>query len=74
LELQLGTFNHKEAAEFARLSHSRKAVQLRRWDDQAKVLGIDVPPLEHYRARLVAALAQEKTSDNLIKKNSSCRP
>jgi [1-hydroxy-2-(trimethylamino)ethyl]phosphonate dioxygenase len=72
LELQGGAFSHKEAAEFARLSHSREAVQLRRWDDQAKVLGIEVPPLEHYRARLEAALAQEKTYGNLLKKDSSC--
>jgi len=62
LKLQGGPFSPEEAADFARLSHSREAVQLRHWDDQAKVLGLEVPPLEHYRTRLEAAVAPEKVS------------
>jgi phosphonate degradation associated HDIG domain protein len=66
LHLQGGPFNHKEAEQFACLSHSRCAVQLRRWDDHAKVPGLNVPPLDHYRARLDAAVTP---SSNLTEKD-----
>ena len=35
--------------------HHRSAIRLRGWDDAAKVVGLEVPPLEHYRGRLEAA-------------------
>lgn len=31
----------------------RDAVALRRWDDEAKIIGLAVPPLEYYRAMIV---------------------
>jgi [1-hydroxy-2-(trimethylamino)ethyl]phosphonate dioxygenase len=50
LELQGGAFTRAEAREFEQLPWFRDAVQLRRWDDQAKVKGMKVPGLETYRA------------------------
>jgi phosphonate degradation associated HDIG domain protein len=66
LLLQGGPFSDQEAEQFARLTHFRSAVQLRCWDDQAKVPGLKVPPLEHYRSRLEAAATRQTTSSNLI--------
>jgi len=69
LHLQGGPFSSKEVEEFASLAHFHGAVQLRRWDDQAKASGLEVPPLEHYRARLEAALGAQRTSIDLVRKN-----
>jgi phosphonate degradation associated HDIG domain protein len=52
LKLQGGPFTAAEAAEFERSPYYRDAVELRRWDDLAKVPGLEVPGLEHYRPRL----------------------
>jgi phosphonate degradation associated HDIG domain protein len=52
LELQGGPFDADEIAEFQRNPWYREAVALRRWDDLAKVPGMNVPPLDHYRGRL----------------------
>jgi predicted HD phosphohydrolase len=51
-----------DAAEVARFEAEpkwRDAVALRRWDDGAKVAGLDVPGLEHYRRHLEASLERE---------------
>jgi phosphonate degradation associated HDIG domain protein len=48
LELQGGPFNDEERAEFEQHPFYAEAVRLRRWDDQAKVPGLDVPRVEHY--------------------------
>lgn len=50
LVLQGGTFSPEEAAEFISQPHAQAAVQLRRWDDLAKVAGRETPDLEHYLA------------------------
>jgi phosphonate degradation associated HDIG domain protein len=52
LELQGGAFNADEAREFERRPFAREAVRLRRWDDLAKVPGMAVPGLEHYRGMI----------------------
>jgi gamma-butyrobetaine dioxygenase len=49
LQRQGGPFNEEQAREFERLDHFREAVQLRRWDDQAKIPGLAVPGIEEYR-------------------------
>jgi predicted HD phosphohydrolase len=36
------------------------AVRLRQWDEEAKVVGVPVAPLEHFRAALVAALLDRR--------------
>ncbi len=56
LHLQGGPLSSDEVAEFERHPHFRAAVTLRRWDDLAKVPGMQVPPLEHYRPRLAKIL------------------
>ncbi len=51
-ELQGGAMTPEEVAAFEADPHYREAVRLRRWDDRAKILGLDVPNLEHYRDRI----------------------
>lgn len=50
LQLQGGPFTAAEARAFEQRPFAREAVRLRRWDDLAKVPGMRVPGLEHYRA------------------------
>lgn len=45
LALQGGPMSAAEVAAFEREPHWRDAVQLRRWDDEAKVAGLETPPL-----------------------------
>lgn len=52
LELQGGAFTADEVREFERMPWYRDAVQLRRWDDEAKVPGMRVPGIETYRELL----------------------
>jgi phosphonate degradation associated HDIG domain protein len=56
LELQGGPFTPDEAEAFRREPHWEDAVALRRWDDAAKVPGLAVPGLDHYRPVLNAVL------------------
>jgi len=56
LEIQGGVFAPEEAAAFIAQPYAERAVQLRRWDDLAKVPQLPTPPLSHYLpaiARLV---------------------
>jgi gamma-butyrobetaine dioxygenase len=55
LELQGGPFDAAGVRTFEAEPYFRDAVRLRRWDDEAKVPGLPVPGLEHYRGRLAAA-------------------
>jgi [1-hydroxy-2-(trimethylamino)ethyl]phosphonate dioxygenase len=55
LELQGGSMNREEVVAFEALPRGSVAVQLRRWDDEAKIPGLQVPGLAHYRAVLVQA-------------------
>jgi phosphonate degradation associated HDIG domain protein len=48
LALQGGPFSRDEAARFIARPHAEEAVRLRRWDEQAKVAGAKVPPLEDF--------------------------
>lgn len=48
LELQGGTMSEAERADFESSTHWKEALELRRWDDLAKVVGLDTPALEHY--------------------------
>ena len=54
LELQGGPFTRAEAEEFEARAYFREAVAIRRWDDAAKVVGLEVPGLGHYRAMIAA--------------------
>lgn len=48
LELQGGRFDDAAAEAFIAQPHARIAVDLRRWDDLAKVPGLAVPPVTHF--------------------------
>jgi phosphonate degradation associated HDIG domain protein len=54
LKLQGGPMSPTEVAEFEGEPFFREALQLRRWDDQAKIRDWSVPPLNHYLPKLVA--------------------
>jgi phosphonate degradation associated HDIG domain protein len=54
LALQGGPFTDREVQEFERNRYYREAIRLRQWDDRAKIPGLKVPDLEHYRAALAA--------------------
>ncbi len=58
LDLQGGPFDGAGVASFEANPHHREALRLRRWDDAAKVPGLEVPDLDHYRARIEAARAR----------------
>ena len=48
LALQGGVFTAEQAETFACQPHALAAVRLRRYDDLAKVVGLDTPPIAHY--------------------------
>jgi phosphonate degradation associated HDIG domain protein len=56
LMLQGGIFSSAEAALFKAGPHADAAIALRRWDDEAKIPGLKLTALEHYRPILQAAL------------------
>ena len=51
LELQGGIFSAEEASAFIVRPHAQEAVELRLWDDQAKVAQLPTPALSHYLER-----------------------
>ncbi len=57
--LQGGLMTSQEVADFESNPYFREAIQLRYWDDEAKIPQLQVPPLEHYRSHLVAVLGNE---------------
>jgi phosphonate degradation associated HDIG domain protein len=59
LALQGGPFEAAAVAAFEANPHHREAIRLRYWDDAAKVPGLIVPSLEHYRDRIEAAAREE---------------
>jgi len=56
LQLQGGSMANDEAKAFELEPHFRFAIAVRRWDDVAKIPGLAVPGLEHYRTHLKQAL------------------
>ena len=55
--LQGGPFSDEEARNFEQEPYWRDALTLRRWDDAAKVPGLTVLGLGHYRLCLESLLA-----------------
>jgi [1-hydroxy-2-(trimethylamino)ethyl]phosphonate dioxygenase len=49
LQLQGGPMSHEEVAAFEALPNASVAVQVRRWDDEAKIPELVVPGVAHYR-------------------------
>jgi phosphonate degradation associated HDIG domain protein len=48
LSLQGGPMTKEEADQFASGEHFQASLVLRRWDDAAKVVDLQTPPLEHF--------------------------
>jgi gamma-butyrobetaine dioxygenase len=58
LAVQGGPYDEAEARAFAAAPFAHDAVRLRRYDDAAKVVGADIPDLEHYRPLLEGLLIE----------------
>ena len=56
LEAQGGPFTKEEAEEFIKKPFMKEAVELRRFDDQAKILDKKTPNLEHFKNYLEESL------------------
>jgi [1-hydroxy-2-(trimethylamino)ethyl]phosphonate dioxygenase len=56
LALQGGPMSAEEVAGFEALPHHREAVQLRRYDEQAKVKGLETPPVAHFMPAVARCL------------------
>lgn len=56
LELQGGIFSSEAAASFIAQPYAEDAVQLRIWDDRAKVAQLSTPDLEHFTPILTSCL------------------
>ena len=52
LELQGGPMSAAEVARFRTERYHRQAVQVRRWDDVAKVVGLATPDVAGYAAQI----------------------
>ena len=61
LALQGGTFSAAEAAEFIARPLAQRAVELRLWDDAAKLAGRPTPALAHFSAIMAAAARRSRT-------------
>ena len=57
LELQGGRMSDEEVADFKLNPFADDAVRLRRWDDEAKVVDLETPAIEHFLHYLETALA-----------------
>jgi phosphonate degradation associated HDIG domain protein len=55
LALQGGVFSKEEAEAFIALPHASHAVDVRLWDDLAKIAGAPTPPLAHFVTVMEAA-------------------
>jgi [1-hydroxy-2-(trimethylamino)ethyl]phosphonate dioxygenase len=55
LALQGGPASADEVASFKRKIAANDALALRRWDDEAKIVGLNTPDLAHFRHYLEAA-------------------
>jgi 2-amino-1-hydroxyethylphosphonate dioxygenase (glycine-forming) len=59
LEMQGGPMSEEEVKAWERQEGWEEAIMLRRWDDEAKVVGKEVPGLEAYRDGMARVLAVE---------------
>ncbi|NKC31092.1 phosphonate degradation HD-domain oxygenase [Falsiroseomonas selenitidurans] len=56
LALQGGPMSAEEVKAFEALQHSAEAVQLRRYDEQAKVKGLETPAVAHFMPAVARSL------------------
>jgi phosphonate degradation associated HDIG domain protein len=57
LALQGGPMSPEEVQAFEALSQYKEAVQLRRYDERAKVKGLETPPVAHFMPAVARCLA-----------------
>ena len=57
LKLQGGVMSDEERAKFEEIPHYQDALTLRRWDDQAKVKGLETAGLEKYKNIVLKCLS-----------------
>jgi phosphonate degradation associated HDIG domain protein len=62
LALQGGPMSPEEVADFEANDHFPSSVALRKWDDAAKVPGLETPPLEHFLEHVSAVVAELEQS------------
>jgi phosphonate degradation associated HDIG domain protein len=60
LALQGGVFSAQEAERFIALPHAAEAVQVRLWDDAAKVAGAATPGFGHFESLLRACRSRSR--------------
>lgn len=56
LEQQGGIMTYDEYLEFKEKSNYKDIIKLRYWDDKAKIIDYDVPPIESYRNLIINEL------------------
>lgn len=56
LRLQGGPMNAAQIKQFQANSHSQDAVQVRRYDDDGKIAGLNIKPITSYREKLESML------------------
>ena len=56
LALQGGPMSTEEVKAFEALPHSAEAVRLRRYDEQAKVMGLQTPTVAHFKPAVARSL------------------
>jgi [1-hydroxy-2-(trimethylamino)ethyl]phosphonate dioxygenase len=62
LALQRGPMNDEQAAAFLRNPFANVAIALRRWDDEAKIPGLNVPNAAYYLPMLQAVASKRNVS------------
>ena len=56
LVVQGGKLSDEELAEFQKSEYLDTALEIRRFDDMAKEVGLDIPPIEDYRSTVMSAI------------------
>jgi phosphonate degradation associated HDIG domain protein len=64
LQIQGGVMSWGEALEFEGWPHAMDAVQLRRWDDKAKLAHVNTPDLSHFLAKARALCVFTQSPSN----------
>jgi phosphonate degradation associated HDIG domain protein len=67
LGLQGGPFSPEAADDFARRPFAQDAVALRRFDEEAKLHGLQTPALEHFRSHLQTAANRAVRNADLVR-------
>jgi phosphonate degradation associated HDIG domain protein len=64
LKLQGGPFQPEQIAEFEQHSYWEQAINLRKWDDLAKVAGTKTPSLEYFLVYISQSLLSQSASES----------